>query len=96
MRLQIAAGNWKMNKTYAEGLELAAAIQEGSSATEGALVILGAPFIHLKTLCDSLGESPHIKVAAQNCHHQPSGAYTGEVSVGMLSSVGVEYVILGH
>ncbi len=94
-RLKIAAGNWKMNKTFEEGLELAKSLSEKTSAN-GALMILGTPFIHLKSVCDALKDSDHIKVAAQNCSQEISGAYTGETSVDMIASVGAEYVILGH
>lgn len=94
-RKKIAAGNWKMNKTYDEGLELANALVEKSKATD-ALMILGTPFIHLKAVHDIIKGTDHIKLAAQNCHQQPSGAYTGETSLDMIQSVGADYVILGH
>ncbi len=94
-RQLIAAGNWKMNKTYEEGIELATALV-GSTRPTGALMILATPYIHLKGVADVLKDSSHIKLAAQNCSDKDKGAFTGEISVGMLQSVGVEYVILGH
>ncbi len=101
-RLQIAAGNWKMNKTYSEGIELVKELIERTK--EGrAMVILGVPFIHLKGVADLIasadstgGQTSSIKLAAQNCHYEEKGAFTGEISVDMLLSVGTEYVILGH
>lgn len=96
MRLKIAAGNWKMNKGFDDGIQLVKELKEGTQAEEGTLVILGAPFIHLKEAVELTKDTPHIKIAAQNCHQEKSGAYTGEISVEMLQSINVEYVILGH
>ena len=95
-RKNIAAGNWKMNKSYEEGLDLAKAMVANTSATGTNEIVLGTPFIHLKAVSDIISKAPHIKLAAQNCHQNLSGAYTGETSVTMLNSVGVDYVILGH
>ena len=95
-RKNIAAGNWKMNKSYDEGLELAKAMVRNTSATRTNEIVLGTPFIHLKAVSDIIAKAPHIKLAAQNCHQNLSGAYTGETSVTMLNSIGVDYVILGH
>ena len=94
-RQQIAAGNWKMNKTYQEGRNLAKAIAEGMGKTN-ALVILGTPAIHLKTVGNIVKKVPKLELAAQNCHQAESGAYTGELSADMIRSVGAKYVILGH
>lgn len=94
-RQLIAAGNWKMNKSYEEGLELARTLAADTTATD-AIMILGTPFIHLKAVADILKDASHIKLAAQNCHEKESGAYTGETSIDMIKSVGADYVILGH
>ena len=94
-RQQIAAGNWKMNKTYKEGRALANAIAKGMTSTEN-LVILGTPAIHLNAVANIVKKVPNVEVAAQNCHQEQSGAYTGETSVEMIKSVGAKYVILGH
>ncbi len=96
MRIKIAAGNWKMNQSYQEGIHLAQEIIEKANPQKDELVILGCPYIHLKDIINLSQEKTNIKVAAQNCHQEKSGAYTGEISVSMLSSIGVEYVILGH
>jgi len=94
-RQLIAAGNWKMNKTYEEGLGLAQQINEGAKG-EKALAILAPPFISLQGVSQIIKDNDAVKLAAQNCHVKESGAYTGEVSIDMLISVGVEYVIIGH
>ncbi len=94
-RLQIAAGNWKMNKNLEEGVALATALVEANPSSDQ-LVILATPFIHLQAVGAVIKDVPHFKLAAQNCHQAEKGAYTGEISVEMLKSIGVEYVIIGH
>ncbi|MFK8009828.1 MAG: triose-phosphate isomerase [Saprospiraceae bacterium] len=94
-RQLIVAGNWKMNTTLKEGEKLAKAIVKKSKANDP-LVIMAAPFTHLQSIGEIVKEAKGVEVAAQNCSNELSGAYTGEVSVGMLKSVGVKYVILGH
>ena len=94
MRQNIVAGNWKMNKNLQEGLELANAVNElAESKTSDALVIIAPPFIHL---ADAARVLTGVKLSAQNCASEESGAYTGEVSVDMIKSTGAEYVIIGH
>lgn len=94
-RQQIVAGNWKMNKTFEEGYALAKTIVEHLQPSE-VIVILATPFIHLNNIVNIIKDVSNLKLAAQNCHQAESGAYTGEISAGMLQSVGVEYVIIGH
>ena len=94
-RRNIAAGNWKMNKNYEEGLDLARMLCAKSVGSD-AIMILATPFIHLKAVADIIDGSSHIYLAAQNCHQNPSGAYTGETSLDMLKSIDVTHVILGH
>lgn len=94
-RKKIVAGNWKMNKDYHEGRELSTQIVKALDNQE-VMVILCPPFIHLQHVGDIIKDVDNLKLGAQNCHQEVSGAYTGEISVGMLKSVGVEYVILGH
>ncbi|MAT54835.1 MAG: triose-phosphate isomerase [Saprospirales bacterium] len=94
-RLQIVAGNWKMNKTFDEGRELATAIINGLGSSEN-LVIICPPFIHLNHLATVSKGISNFYIGAQNCHFEKSGAYTGEVSVPMLKSCGVGFVITGH
>ena len=94
MRKKIVAGNWKMNTLLKDGMELAKAVErlekEKSSET---LVIIAPPYTHLSRVNDLI---EGVKLSAQNCASEESGAYTGEISPDMLVSVGVEYVILGH
>ena len=97
-RKKIVAGNWKMNKDYQAGLEL---ISEAVYMIKDELhkevtTIFATPFIHLSSVHKLMNAEQNFHVAAQNCHHEKSGAYTGEVSAEMLKSVGVSYVIIGH
>ena len=85
-----------MNKEYEEGTSLIQKIVEDAKTPSGALVILGTPFIFLKEAVELTANNDQIKIAAQNCHQENSGAFTGEISVPMLKSIGVEYVIIGH
>lgn len=94
-RRQIVAGNWKMNKTYDEGRELAQSILN-KFVPEETHVIICTPYIHLKSIHNLLKEVSRVALGAQNCHQEKSGAFTGEISPAMLKSVGVKYVIIGH
>ncbi len=98
MRKKIVAGNWKMNMTAENGAGLVSEIvgmydDEVSRSVE---LIIAPPFPHLMQTFRLSKDSEHIHVAAQNCHFENSGAFTGEVSAPILKSFGVEYVILGH
>lgn len=95
MRQQIVAGNWKMNKTLEEGLELTKAILDKIEKPKG-LVVIAPPLTHLKDIGKLLKVRKNFHLSAQNCHYEEKGAFTGEVSAGMLGSVGCEYVIIGH
>ncbi len=95
MRRKIVAGNWKMNKVYEEGRELAQEVV-GKMQPSDVEVILAPPYIHLRNVHNTISKTSKLYLAAQNCHQNESGAYTGEVSVSMLKSTGVEYVIIGH
>ena len=94
MREKIVAGNWKMNLDLNEGKELIIDIV-GRGVNENVTSIISPPFTHLQTFKTMLSHT-NIALAAQNCHQQDEGAFTGEVSVKMLKSVGVQYIILGH
>ena len=95
MRQQIVAGNWKMNKTLEEGLDLTRSIIEKVEAPNG-LVVIAPPFTYLSETAKMLKGHKYFHLAAQNCHQEEKGAYTGEVSADMLASVGCEFVIIGH
>lgn len=94
-RKNIVAGNWKMNKNYEEGRTLAREIVAKLQPSD-TIAILGVPFILLKGTAHIISDINNLSLAAQNCHQEEAGAYTGEVSVDMLKSVGCDYVILGH
>lgn len=95
-RQKIVAGNWKMNKSLAEGTALAEAITNKLENTE-VQVIMCTPFIHLTAVAPIVADTPNLSLGAQNCHQNDSGAYTGEISAPMLATLGgVDYVILGH
>ena len=96
MRRKIVAGNWKMNTTPAEGINLVNGIAElKKDICECVELIVCPPFTHLCGIINSAKDSG-IAVGAQNCADHESGAYTGEVSAKMLKSIDTEYVILGH
>lgn len=90
----VIAGNWKMNKTPAEATALINEIKP-LVADAACDVVVGVPFVDLPAALEAVAGS-NIGVAAQNCHWEKSGAYTGEVSAEMLAAMGVGYVILGH
>lgn len=95
MRRKIVAGNWKMNTNPAEGIVLTNELIKQSEELSDCTLVVAPPFLHITLMADLLGNS-NISLAAQNCHQELSGAYTGEISPSMLKSSGVEYVILGH
>lgn len=96
MRKNIVAGNWKMNTTLDEGVELAnnvnTLLTEKKANCE---VIVCVPFTHL-TSVNAVIEPTLVKMGAENCSEHDKGAYTGEVSAAMVKSTGAQYVILGH
>ena len=94
MRTPIIAGNWKMNKTPAEAGALAKALLPlvAGAACE---VALCTPAVNFAAVSEAI-QGANIKLGAQNMHWQPSGAYTGELSAGMLLAAGCTHVILGH
>lgn len=95
MRKKVIAGNWKMNKTNTEAVEMLAELKELVKGIENVGIIIGAPFTALSDVVKVVKGS-NIAIAAENVYPKDSGAYTGEISPIMLKSIGVEYVILGH
>lgn len=93
-RKAIIAGNWKMNKTPKEAKELLNAITP-LVKDAGCEVIACVPYVDLATALEAT-EGTNVKIGAENCHWAESGAFTGEISTGMLKEMGVEYVVLGH
>lgn len=98
MRKKIVAANWKMNMTMDTAKALAAGVVGGvrTSYTGNASVILAPPYPFLASVQKILSEYTRISVAAQNIHQEEKGAYTGEVSASMLTSLGVSHCIVGH
>ena len=95
MRKKIAAGNWKMNTTFGEAVNLAKEIVD-SQIPSDVTVILGVPCPYLNKINGLAKANDRVFVSSQNAHQELSGAYTGETSVQMLNSIDIPYVILGH
>lgn len=98
MRKKIVAGNWKMNKSLSQGLQLVDEIiaAASDSPSNSVLKIIAPPFTHLASVHEKIKTISGFAVAAQNCHHMSNGAYTGEISSEMIHSTGASYVIIGH
>ena len=91
----IVAGSWKMHKSGEEGVSFVGKIKNRILDKAEAKVIFCPPFTSLFSIVKTLNGTD-FGVGAQNAHFEVEGAYTGEISVGMLKSTGVQYVILGH
>jgi triosephosphate isomerase len=94
-RLPFIAGNWKMNKTVGEALDLVRQLKASISKVEGVEVAVAPPFTALYAVQKEL-EGITIQLAAQNLFYEKQGAYTGEISPMMLKEIGCHYVIIGH
>jgi triosephosphate isomerase len=97
MRANIVAGNWKMNKNISESVQLAGEIVTAVDELElsNTRVIVTPTFVNLGGVLETTQDSV-VEVAAQNMHQAKSGAFTGEISAEMLTSLGIKTVILGH
>lgn len=91
MRKPIIVGNWKMNKTIAEAVEFIKAVDP--VCHDGATYGVGTSFLALH---DSIKNAKNLIIAAENCHFEDNGAFTGEVSVPMLEEIGCKFCIIGH
>jgi triosephosphate isomerase len=87
-------GNWKMNGSREEGVQLAKALADGLNAVNQEVAVC-VPFVYLSDIGAELGSSG-IALGAQNVADQASGAYTGEVSASMLADIGCKYALVGH
>ncbi len=97
MRKQIAAANWKMNCTFQQGEKLLDEILGAEiGLADHQLTIFAVPYPYLLMTRSEVEEEWNYNVAAQNCHHKKSGAYTGEVSAEMLHSMNIKYCVVGH
>ena len=96
MRKIIVAGNWKMNLVHKEALALFAELQAGLVQGGGLeSVLVFPPYIYLKELMD-MNKHNYVNVGAQNLSSESNGAFTGEISASMLSSLGIGYSLIGH
>ena len=98
MRRRIVAGNWKMNTTYAEAMDLVEGLKNAltQEVVGDTGVIITPPSLYLSDVVGALVDNEFIAVAAQNVHEKDNGAFTGEISAPMLSSLDVDAVIIGH
>ncbi len=97
MRKQIAAANWKMNLTHPEMVQLMDQLLDNAPSLNAEQeVVLAVPFLYLEAVRQRLQGMSGYRVAAQNCHHKTSGAFTGEVSAPMLASMGIPDCVIGH
>jgi triosephosphate isomerase len=94
MRKKIVAGNWKMNNGLIQTKSLISELKQQKKTSE-AEVMIAPSFTNLWPAFEATRQSP-IEVIAQNMHFADNGAYTGEISAGMLKSIGIKTVILGH
>lgn len=94
MRTKIVAGNWKMNNGLIQTKSLISELKQQKKTSE-AEVMIAPSFTNLWPAFEATRQSP-IEVIAQNMHFADNGAYTGEISAGMLKSIGIQTVILGH
>jgi triosephosphate isomerase len=94
-RKPLLAGNWKMHGTRSEALALAGALAKSVGHVAEREVVLAPPFTTLETVGQLIAGSD-IRLAAQNVHWEPKGAFTGEISVAMLREAGCTHVIIGH
>ncbi|MDE6714890.1 MAG: triose-phosphate isomerase [Muribaculaceae bacterium] len=96
MRKNIVAGNWKMNTTVPEGVQLATEVNAALADKKvNCDVVICVPFTHLTAVNQVINQNK-LGLGAENCADHKSGAYTGEVSAAMVASTGATYVILGH
>jgi triosephosphate isomerase (TIM) len=94
MRLPIIAGNWKMNKTVVEAVELVRDMRAALDGIEGVEKVICPPFVSLMPVAELL-RATSVRLGAQNVYWQEKGAYTGEISPVMLQGI-CQYVIIGH
>ena len=94
-RKTIIAGNWKMNLNEEEARQFIRQLKPLAAEARWCDVVLCVPFLQIPAAVKA-ARGTKIAIGAQNCHYEPKGAYTGEISCGMLAEAGVKYVIIGH
>lgn len=95
-RRTVIAGNWKMNKTASEAVDLVNNLVHHWKKVHNVDVIICPPFTALQACKEVIDQSSEIYLGAQNMHEEASGAYTGEISAAMLKDLWCKYVIVGH
>ena len=95
-RQKIVAGNWKMNKSLQEAKTLVQMILNQVNDFDEVTKIIIPPFTYLDSINSQLSKKENFFLGAQNCHTNANGAFTGEISGNMLSSVGCKFVLVGH
>ncbi|HEY6170460.1 MAG TPA: triose-phosphate isomerase [Verrucomicrobiae bacterium] len=95
-RKLLIAGNWKMNKTVAEALDLVDGLERELGLVKEVDIVVCPPFTALESVSKAMLESKSIRLGAQNMSPHNFGAYTGEICAGMLKEFSVRYVVLGH
>ena len=94
-RRKLLFGNWKMNKTIAESREFAKESVKLLEFADAKGVEIGVAPVYL-SLSAVKEENPKLNVAAENCHFEDRGAFTGEIAIPMLQEIGIDWVIIGH
>ncbi len=95
MRKIVIAGNWKMNKTVAESVKLAADVVAAARDIKNVVVAIAPTYLALAKVAEVV-KGTNVRLAAQDVHWENQGAYTGKVSADMLKEIGVDFVIIGH
>ena len=95
MRRVIIAGNWKMNKTISQAIELVNNLKRDLSEVEDVDIIVVPPYTALSEISDMI-VGTNIELGAQDVYWENEGAFTGEISPLMLKDIGVKYVVIGH
>ena len=94
LRRPLLAGNWKMNLTLAQALELAKLVASGAGSASGEVAVF-VPATAITVVGEVLKDTP-VRLGAQNCYFEASGAYTGEISAGQVKDAGCSMVLIGH
>ena len=94
LRRPLLAGNWKMNLTLAQSVELARAVKDAAASASGEVAVF-VPFTAITVVAEVLRGSP-VRLGGQDCHCEASGAFTGEISAGMLVDAGCQMTLIGH
>jgi triosephosphate isomerase len=95
MRIPLMAGNWKMYKTAAETKAFFEQFRPAVDGVSDRQIVICPPFVNLGAALEAAGDG-NVEIGGQNCYWEKEGAYTGEVSAGMLAALGAKWVLVGH